>query len=461
MVDPIITLKEGNYQATEEYYRNQSTQVAYQAILENLETHHKWMQRSINLIASENVVSPAVREAIVTDFSHRYAEGWPGERVYAGCTYIDQVEVLCSTLSKRLFKAEFADVRPISGVTANLVVYSAFTNPGDRMIALSIPNGGHISMARERTWGTAGKVHGLKVSYFPFDNEQFSIDPDRTRIHLKKLEAKNKSVELFMIGASVFLFPAPVKELVDLAHEYDAHVNYDAAHVAGLIAGGQFQDPIKDGVDTMTFSTHKTFFGPQHGMILSKGEHADIIKRGTFPALTSNHHLHNVAGLAVATCEMEEFGHAYAKQVIRNAKALGQALHEQGFNVLGEQRGFTESHILWIDVTQTPMKNGSLIESELERANIIINRNLLPWDLAEGRNYRAPGGIRLGTSEMTRIGMKESEMIQIAEFIKDIVIENQAPKKVKPEVVDFRKTYQKIHYAFDSQQEAYAYINIR
>lgn len=461
MIDPIKTLKDGDYKATENYYRSQTPQQAYHTIFGNLKAHHDWMDQSINLIASENIVSPAVREAIISDFNHRYAEGWPGDRVYAGCTYIDQVEILCSALAKRLFNAEFADVRPISGVVANLVIYSSFTCPGERMLALSIPNGGHISMARERTWGTAGKVHGLKVTYFPFDEEQFAVDPDQTRIHLEKLAADDKPVKLFMIGASVFLFPAPVKELVDLAHEYDAHVNYDGAHVAGLIAGGEFQDPIKDGVDTMTFSTHKTFFGPQHGMILSKDEHQDTIKRGTFPALTSNHHLHNVAGLAVAICEMEEFGSAYAKQVVKNAKALGAALHECGFNVLAENRGFTESHILWVDVTQTPMKNGSRIETELERANININRNLLPSDLRQGRNYRTPGGIRLGTSEVTRLGMKESEMRQIGKFIERVVIKEESHVKVKKDVVALRKEYQKVHYAFDTQQGAYAYINVR
>ncbi|MHA1839088.1 MAG: serine hydroxymethyltransferase, partial [Candidatus Ranarchaeia archaeon] len=340
MVDPIQTLKKGNYEATESYYHDLTPEEAYENIFENIKKHHSWMRASINLIASANVVSAGVREAIVTDFAHRYAEGWPGERVYAGCTYIDQVEVLCSTLAKRLFKAEFADVRPTSGVTANLVVYSAFTSPNDRMLALSIPNGGHISMARAHTWGTAGKVHGLKVSYFPFDQEKLTIDPDLTRTHLKKLEQQGKPIKLFMIGASVFLFPAPVKELVELAKEYNAHVNYDASHVAGLIAGKQFQDPIRDGVDSMTFSTHKTFFGPQHGMILAKKEHGNIIKKGTFPALTSNHHLHNVAGLAVSICEMEKFGQKYATQVVKNAKALGEALHQNGFNVLGEDRGF-------------------------------------------------------------------------------------------------------------------------
>ena len=154
---------------------NNSNKDAYDEVFANLEKHNKWFENSIPLIASENIPSPAVREAIISDFGNRYAEGWPGERVYAGCTYIDEVEIKCMDLAKKLFKAEFADVRPISGVVANLIIYSGFTNPGDVMIAPSIPAGGHISHGKKEHSGTAGLVHGLEIEFFAFDRDEITL----------------------------------------------------------------------------------------------------------------------------------------------------------------------------------------------------------------------------------------------------------------------------------------------
>ena len=424
--------------------------------------HHEWFSKCIPLIASENIPSPAVREAIISDFGNRYAEGWPGERVYAGCIYIDQVELLAIELAKKLFNAEFADVRPISGVVANLVAYTAFSDPGDWMMALPIPKGGHISMGKKKLWGTAGKVHGLVVKGFPYDEKELNIDVDKTRKRVKKFLEKGKKIKIFLLGASVFPFPHPVKEIREIADELgDSYVVYDAAHVAGLIAGKQFQDPLREGADCVTMSTHKTLPGPQGGMVLSWEKYAEVLKKAAFPAMLSNHHLHHVAGKAVVLAEMLKFGEEYAKQIIRNAKALAQALYERGFKVLAEHKGFTESHVIWIDVTETPMKDGRTVEKALEQANIIINRNLLPWDIRMGRHFMAPGGIRLGTSEVTRLGMRESEMQDIAEFIARVVLKGEDPKRVAEDVAEFRKEFQKVHYCFESVREAYEYIRIR
>ena len=411
------------------------------------------------MIASENIPSPAVREAIISDFGNRYAEGWPGERVYAGCIYIDQVELLCIDLAKKLFKAEFADVRPVSGVCANLVVYTAFTSPGDIMLALSIPRGGHISTGKLELGGTAGAVHGLVVEYFPYNIDELNIDVDETKSKVEKMVKEGKTPKLIMFGASVFPFPHPVKELSDFFHEIGAIVCYDAAHVAGLIAGGQFQDPLREGADVMTLSTHKTLPGPQGGMVLSWEKYADKIKKATFPGNVSNHHLHHVAGKAVALAEMMAFGKEYAQQIIKNSKALGQALYERGFKVLGEKKGFTESHVLLIDITE--YGDGGTIEKTLEKSNIILNRNLLPYDLKFGRHFEAPGGIRCGTAECTRLGMKESDMEYIAELMARVVIKKEDPEKVKKDVIEFRKNFQKVHYAFDTARDAYEYIRIR
>jgi len=192
---------------------------------------------------------------------------------------------------------------------------------------------------------------------------------------------------------------------------------------------------------------------------LSWERFGDRIRRATFPGLVSNHHLHAVAGVAVACAEMLEFGKAYAKQVVRNAKALGQALHERGFDVLAEHKGFTESHVVLVDVTK--IGDGGTLEGLLEKGNVIINRNLLPWDIKAGRHFMHPGGIRLGTSEVTRLGMREGEMVEVAEFMKRIVIDKEDVKKVKRDVAEFRKEFQKVRYCFEDKTEAYEYVKIR
>jgi len=436
-----------------------SNKEAYERIFASLEKHNQWFNDSIPLIASENVPSPAVREAIISDFGNRYAEGWPGERVYAGCTYIDEVEIQCMNLAKKLFGAEFADVRPISGVVANLAIYSAFSNPGDVMIAPSIPAGGHISHGKKEHSGTAGLVHGLDIEFFAFDSEEMNLDVDKTKVKVEDLSSQGKLPKIAMFGGSVFLFPHPVKELADFLKGYNIHINYDAAHVAGLIAGGEFQDPLREGVDTMTMSTHKTLFGPQGGLVLAFEKNAEVIKKATFPGLTSSHHIHHMAAKAITFAEALEFGSDYASQTIKNAKALAVALNDLGFKVLGEKKNFTQSHQAVVNVLD--YGDGGKIEADLEKANIIVNRQLIPGDLKAKRHYMHPGGIRLGTSEVTRLGMKESEMQQIASFIKQIVVDKKDAKETANQVTELRKNYQKTEYCFDNKLGAYEYVKLR
>jgi len=427
--------------------------------------HHDLFQKAIPLIASENITSPAVDEACLSDFSHRYAEGWSGERVYAGCKYIDQVEDICMELAKEYFKCIHADVRPISGVVANLAMYNAFTSDNNgKMCCMSIIRGGHIShgprfaKSGREIFGTAGTTRGLNIEYLAFDNDEMNLDIDASAKIIREFEP-----ELVLFGGSVFLFPHPVKELGEIAKEVGASVGYDAAHVAGLIGSGYFQDPLREGADVMTMSTHKTLPGPQHGTLVSNREDlVEMLRSCAFPALLSNHHLHNVAGLAVALAEMLEFGKDYHKNVITNAQALGQALHERGLKVLMEHKGFTESHQIVVDIADhaKSIGLGGDIEALLESSNIILNRNLLPRDLAEGRHYENPGGLRIGTSEVTRLGMGKSEMQEIAEFIKKIIIDKKEPKKVKQEVIEFRKEFQEIKYCFQKGNNAYEYFKL-
>ncbi len=327
------------------------------------------------------------------------------------------------------------------------------------MLALAIPSGGHISTGRKDFFGTAGAVRGLEVEYFAFDREEMNIDVDKTKQKIEKMvNEEMKPPKLAMFGGSLFLFPQPVRELVDILHSAGAKVAYDAAHVAGLIAGSQFQDPLREGADVVSLSTHKTLFGPQGGAVLSFEKYGEQIKKATFPSNTSNHHLHNLAGKAIAFAEMLEFGKQYAGQVVRNAKALGQALHELGVKVLAEHKGFTQSHQVAVDVTKFGL--GGDMERALESSNIIVNRQLLPGDIQAGRHYTNPGGIRLGASEITRIGMRENHMAEVAHFIKRVVVDKEDPKKVRADVAEFRKDFQDVHFCFEGGK-AYEYIKVR
>jgi glycine hydroxymethyltransferase len=435
-----------------------STKAFYDKVLRLMKEHHDWFNKSIPLIASENIPSPAVREAIISDFGNRYAEGWPGDRVYAGCTYIDQVEIICNDLAKKVFRAEFADCRATSGVVANLAIYAAFSNPGDYMMAASIPNGGHISHGKKEHSGTAGLVHGLNIEHYPFSKEEMTIDVDGTKRKIEEMIHNGKVPKIGMFGGSLFLFPHPVKELSNFMHDHGMYINYDGAHVAGLIAGGEFQDPLKEGADSMTMSSHKTLWGPQGGIIVSFEKRADAIKKAIFPGNTSSHHLHHVAGKAIALAESLEFGKDYAKQVIKNAKALAGALVDYGFRVLGEKRGYTASHQIAVDVSK--FGDGGSVEKNLEKANIILNRQLLPGDIKAGRHYMHPSGVRIGVPETTRLGMKQGEMKEIANFIKRVVVDMQDPNIVAKDVADFRKQFQKVQYTFDNTLGAYEYINL-
>ena len=410
-------------------------------IKELTKEHHKWMEDSINLIASENITSTTVREALASDLSHRYAEGLPCERLYEGCEYIDTIENLAIDLSKRLFNAPHANVQPNSGVVANLASFFALTKPNDLLMALNVPVGGHISHAEV----SAAGIRGLRILSHPFDNEKMNIDADA----MKKEIIKNKP-KVVLLGGSLFLFPHPVEEAREAADEVGAKVMYDGAHVLGLIAGGKFQDPLKEGADLLVGSTHKTFPGPQGGIMLCTEELKDTIDEAVFPGVVSNHHLHHVAGLGITLAEMLEFGADYADQIIKNAKALAQSLYELGFDVLCEDQDFTESHQVAIDVKK--IGSAAKMAKDMERNNIILNKNLLPWD--DRKRTDDPSGIRVGSQEITRRGLKEAQMVEVAEFIKNVAIDG---KNVKEDVAEFMSQYTKVHYAFE-EDEAYKYI---
>lgn len=389
------------------------------------------------MIPSENVTSKLVRLVLTSDLSHRYAEGEPFKRYYRGTRFIDEIEVLSVELAKRLFKCKYASVKPISGTIANLAVFSALAKPGDKIMALSIPCGGHISFAEI---GAAG-IRGLSVVDLPFDHEEMSVNVEQAVALIDEVRPK-----LVVLGASLFLFPHPVRELSKVAQEVGGHVVYDGSHVLGLIAGGAFQDPLNEGALVLTGSTHKTLPGPQGGIVLAnEGDVMGKVDKALFPGLISNHHLHRVAALAIALAEMLEFGEAYAKAIVENSKELAKSLYERGFKALCPHKGFTETHQVVLDVSD--LGGGKRASEKLEEANIITNMNLLPWD--DVRKSGDPSGLRLGVQEVTRLGMKKSEMNFIAEKIEEVLLKGRDPAEVRKEVVAFTTSYQEVKYCFD------------
>jgi glycine hydroxymethyltransferase len=397
---------------------------------------NEWRRKTLNLIASENVLSQRARQVMGSDFNHRYAEGHPGERYYQGTEIIDEIEARVKKNLKSLFHCRQVDVRPISGTVANDAVFSRYICPGDVVMVNSTPGGGHISHHRV---GSVGK-YTHNIVNFPLTKDGYHIDVERTLELARTLEPK-----AMILGKSLFLFPEPVRELADFCHQCQIALLYDGAHVLGLIAGRQFQDPLEEGALLITASTHKTFFGSQRGLILSNAGENEWrkIDKGAFPGSSSNHHLDTLVALAIATYEMMEFGQSYARQTIANAKALGGKLYELGFKVQAADLGFTESHQLAIDVAE--FGGGDEVARHLKDNQVILNMNLLPFEPLE--QVTNPAGIRLGVQEMTRFGMKEPEMAIIAGLFKRCLMDG---KYVGDEVIELRNNFQEIQYSFDS-----------
>ena len=410
---------------------------AYERIKYWMRRGTEWRRNCINLIASESVVSPAVKAALCSDFEGRYAEGWPGKRFYQGTWMFDEIEIIGQELTKRLFECDVADLSPVSGVVANLASLMALAENGDTIMSLSLSNGAHIS----QTNISAAGILGLKSVFLPFDVDEMNIDVKKSQ----ELIAKTKP-KLIIVAGSMYLFPHPVAELHEACAKVGAKMMYDGAHVAGLIAGKAFPNPLKQGCDVVTFSSHKTFPGPQGGMILYNNsldkETKKRLKGATFPKLMSSHHLHHVIGKAIAAAEMLEFGEDYAKQTVKNAKTLAAALYSEGIEVLGKKNGFTRSHQVLIDLR--PQGGGKQVVEAMEKANLIASKQMLPWDTEP----ESPSGIRMGTQELTRLGMKEKEMDKVAEFIKRIAVGKEDPEQVKLDVIALKKKFNKVLYCF-------------
>ena len=421
---------------------------AVRSVRDLVRTHSTRFERSIPLIASENLLSPYAKELLVSDLHSRYAEGLPGERYYEGNEQVDQIENLTLELARRLFRCSFADVRPISGTVANLAVLKALAEPGELVGTSRLADGAHISSAAFGAFG----LRGVKPVYYAWDEGRMTIDVPKTREILRAVRPK-----LCLFGLSLFLFPMPIDELRPTLEEIGALGWYDGAHVLGLIAGGQFQDPLREGCSVISASTHKTLPGPQHGILLAESRDPGVEQRlrsAAFPGVTSNHHLHAMAALAVSLAEHLEFGREYAARTVANARALAQALHDRGFDVLAADLGFTRSHTIAVRVVREG--GGAEVARRLADAGVIANKNLLPGD----KSPKQPGGVRLGTPEVTRLGMGPTEMEAIAELFDELLHRGRPVDEIRGRAAELKKSFTTLRYCFGAGEAAYRYYDL-
>ena len=368
-------------------------------------------QRShVELIASENFVSPVVMAAMGTCLTNKYAEGYPGKRYYGGCEYVDMIEDLARTRACRLFGAEHANVQPHSGAQANLAVYFAMLKPGDTVMGMSLSNGGHL------THGSPVNMSGAFFHFVPYgvSSETEMIDYDEVRRLAKECRPK-----LIVAGASAYPRVIDFKKLREIADEVGSLLMVDMAHVAGLVAAGEHPSPVPFA-DFVTTTTHKTLRGPRGGMILCREQYAKAIDKAIFPGTQGGPLEHIIAGKAVCFGEAlkEEF-RTYQHQIILNAKAMERTFREEGVRMVS---GGTDNHLLLLDFTGTEM-TGKQMEALLESANITVNKNTVP---NETRSPFVTSGIRVGTPAATSRGLKQTEMANVARWIARVFREGEA-----------------------------------
>ena len=363
----------------------------------------------VELIASENFVSPAVMAAMGTCLTNKYAEGYPGKRYYGGCECVDIVENLARDRACKLFGAEHANVQPHSGAQANMAVYFAMLKPGDTVLGMSLSNGGHL------THGSPVNMSGSFFRFVPYgvSSETEMIDYDEVR----RL-AKENTPKMIVAGASAYPRVIDFKTLREIADEVGALLMVDMAHIAGLVAAGEHPSPVPFA-DFVTTTTHKTLRGPRGGMILCREEYAKAIDKAIFPGTQGGPLEHIIAGKAVCFGEaLKEDFRTYQHQIILNAKAMEKTFREEGVRMVSDG---TDNHLLLLDFTGTEM-TGKLMENLLEDANITVNKNTVP---NETRSPFVTSGIRVGTPAATSRGLKEAEMAKVAGWIARVLREGE------------------------------------
>lgn len=393
-----------------------------------IKMEEKRQQEHIELIASENFTSEAVREAVSSVLTNKYAEGYPGKRYYCGCENIDIVESLAIERAKKLFNAEHANVQPHSGANANFAVYTALCNPGDTILGMSLPAGGHLTHGTKVN--VSGKIYNA-ISY-GLNSETELIDYEE----VERLAIEHKP-KIIVAGASAYPRIINFKRFREIADKVGAYLMVDMAHIAGLVACGLHPNPC-EYADVVTTTTHKTLRGPRGGMILCKSELAKKIDSAVFPGTQGGPLEHIVAGKAVMLKEalMPEFKE-YQKQVLKNCQVLASELKNYGFRLVS---GGTDNHLILVDLTPFN-ETGKNISELLHQANITTNKNSIP---NEKLSPTITSGLRLGTPAVTTLGMKENDMIEIANMIYQIVTKKEeAVVEVKNRVINLMKKFVK------------------
>ena len=387
------------------------------SIKELINQEAKRQQDTISLIASENYVSKEIREAVGSVLMNKYAEGYPGKRYYGGNTVIDKIENEAIESAKKLFGAEHANVQPYSGTPANLAVYAALLNIGDTILSLSLEHGGHLS-------------HGHKVSFVSkaYKVVQYGVNPGTGLLdyeEIKKL-ARIFKPKLIVCGATAYPRKIDFAKFAAIAKEVNAYLLADISHIAGLVAAGVHQSPVKY-CDVVTTTTHKTLRGPRGAIILCKKELATQIDKAVFPGIQGGPHENTIAAMAIClqTAKTPAFKQ-YIQQVVKNAKVLAKALEKEGFKICS---GGTDTHLMLVGLTSFDI-TGQQAETALEQCGIIVNKNMIPGD---PRKPLDPSGIRLGTPAVTTRGMKELEIEQLAKLIA-LVVKNPSDRVVLKQV---------------------------
>jgi len=395
-------------------------------VAEAIELELNRQRTHVELIASENFVSPAVMAAMGTCLTNKYAEGYPGKRYYGGCECVDIVENLARDRACKLFGAEYANVQPHSGAQANLAVYFAMLKPGDTVMGMSLSNGGHL------THGSPVNMSGAYYNFIPYgvSAETEMIDYDIVRSTAKEVLPK-----MIVAGASAYPRVIDFKILREIADEVGALLMVDMAHIAGLVAAGEHPSPVPYA-DFVTTTTHKTLRGPRGGMILCREAYSKAIDKAIFPGTQGGPLEHIIAGKAVCFGEaLKEDFRTYQHQIILNAKAMERTFREEGVRMVS---GGTDNHLLLLDFTGTEM-TGKQMENLLEDANITVNKNTVP---NETRSPFITSGIRVGTPAATSRGLKEAEMAKVAGWIARVLREGEAAvPEIKAQVEDMMAGY--------------------
>jgi glycine hydroxymethyltransferase len=379
----------------------------------------------IELIASENSVSPAVMQAMGSVFTNKYAEGYPNKRYYGGCVYADEVEQLAIDRLKELFQAEHANVQPHSGSQANMGVYFAVLNPGDKVLGMSLTNGGHLTHGSPVNF--SGKLYNF-VGY-DVDTETGRIDYDNVR----ELAIKEKP-KMIVAGASAYSREIDFKKFKEIADEVGALFMVDMAHIAGLVAAGLHQSPVPYA-DFVTTTTHKTLRGPRGGAILCKKEYAQVIDKSIFPGIQGGPLIHVIAAKAVSFKEaMSEEFKEYQKKVIENTSLLAEELISRGYNVVS---GGTDNHLFLLDLRNKGL-TGKVAENLLKEVDITVNKNTVP---KETESPFITSGIRIGTAAITTRGFNKEDIVEIARIIDHTLTQKEEISKLKDEVESLSHKY--------------------